>query len=204
MRYLRFRLFLIFLITVIITVVAQHSGRDSWHQPERIIDSLEIKPGMVIGEAGAGDGYFTFHLAKRVGNTGKIFANDIDRGALDDLEDRAEQENIKNISTLIGEVDDPLFPAGELDMIIMMRAFHDFTEPVAWMKNAASALKPGALMVIIDLDTDKRGNWNNHFLTKEQVLDLMDKTDFELVKIYDFLERDLIFVFKLKEVKYKY
>ena len=58
-------------------------------------------------------------------------------------------------------------------------------------------------MVIIDLDTEKRGNWNNHFLTKKQVLDRMDKADFEIVKIYDFLERDLIFVFKLKEVKYK-
>ena len=119
MRHLRFRLFLIFLISVIITLVAQHPGRDSWQQPERIIDSLEIKPGMAIGEAGAGDGYFTFHLAKRVGDTGKIFANDIDRGALDDLEKRAERETVTNIMTLLGEVDDPLFPEGQMDMIIM-------------------------------------------------------------------------------------
>ena len=198
MEFLRIRSILILLLFSFAIISAQHYGRDSWQQPERIMDSLHVVPGMIIGEAGAGDGYFTFHLAKRVGDKGLIYANDIDVGALEDLMDRAEDEKVRNIKTIIGEVDDPLFPEGRMDMIVMMRAFHDFTEPVHWMKNAAPALKTGAKMVIIDVDTEKRGNWNNHFLSKEEILDRMNKTGFELVKIYDFLERDLILVFKLK------
>jgi ubiquinone/menaquinone biosynthesis C-methylase UbiE len=176
---------------------AQNANRDSWQEPERILDSLDIKAGMIIGEAGAGNGYFTFHLAKRVGSSGKIYANDIKEGVLENIRERCIEEDIYNIKTVLGKEDNPLFPAGNLDMVIMMRAFHDFSKPVQWMKNVIPALKPGAPLVIIDMDPDRAGHSWDHFMTKEKLLATMGKTDFNLEHIYTFLERDNIYVFKV-------
>ncbi|MBN1464894.1 class I SAM-dependent methyltransferase, partial [candidate division KSB1 bacterium] len=124
-------------------VLAQ-SYRDSWQQPKKIMDAVGIVPGMVIGEAGAGTGYFTFFLKDRVGESGKIYANDILQRQLDAITARCERDSIDNIVTILGEIDDPRFPRGELDMVIMMLAFHEFTQPVEWMKNVIPSLKPDA------------------------------------------------------------
>jgi predicted methyltransferase len=86
--------------------------RDARLQPERVMDAIGVRPGMVIGEAGAGRGYFTFKLARRVGAQGKVYANDIDRGALDHIRQVCRDENIANVETVVGEVEDPLFPVG--------------------------------------------------------------------------------------------
>lgn len=196
---LSFSLFVCFCLTLSWPeTFAQSSRRDTWQQPEKIMDSLGIKSGMVIGEAGAGDGYFTFHLAKRVGTEGKVYANDIDKRALQRLFNRARREGVSNIDTVLGEVDDPLFPKGELDGVVLMMAFHDFEKPTEWMKNVMSALKPGAFLAIIDPDPDKTGRDRDHFWTKAKVLATMAKTDFALVHFFTFLERDNIYVYKVK------
>jgi ubiquinone/menaquinone biosynthesis C-methylase UbiE len=183
-------------INLLSTSIAQNSYRDSWQEPERIMDSLHIEAGMVIGEAGAGEGYFTFHLAKRVGPKGKIYANDIKRDVLKEIERKCVKENIKNIVTIVGKEDHPLFPEG-LDMVVMMRAFHHFKKPVDWMKNVMSSMKTGAKLVIIDLDPNKTGYGWHHFMTREEVLATMAKTDFKLIRVYTFLERDNIYVYGL-------
>jgi ubiquinone/menaquinone biosynthesis C-methylase UbiE len=187
-----------FIIGICLAAVPpQDSQRDVWQQPERIMDTLKITPGMVIGEGGAGEGYFTFHLSTRVGETGRIYANDIDKTSLAKIIARAKRENRSNIITIVGKVDDPLFPLGALDMVVIMNAFHDFDEPVAWMKNVVSSMKLGALLVLIERDPDKMGSGWHHFMTKETVLARMNETSFRLVTIYTFLQRDNIYVFTL-------
>lgn len=181
-----------------LTAFAQRSDRDSWQQPGRIMDSLGIRHGMIIGEAGAGDGYFTFHLSKRVGEEGKIYANDIDKGALQRINDRCKREDVRNITTIVGEVDDPLFPEGELDCVVIIMAFHDFEKPVEWMKNVIPSMKPDAFLAIIDPDPQKVRHDRSHFMSKEKILATMQKTDFALVRMLTFLERDNIYVFRLK------
>lgn len=188
-----------FLISHLIISVScsQNRYRDPWQQPAAIMDSVGIREGMTIGEAGAGTGYFTFHLSRRVGSSGRIYANDIDKGVLEEIREQTERESITNITTILGEVEDPLFPEGRLDMVIMMNAFHDFSEPTAWMKNVIPSMKKGATLVIIDRDPEKtRSGWN-HFMTKDQILDAMAKTDFTLIRLFTFLERDNIYVFGL-------
>jgi len=178
---------------------AQRSERDSWQQPERIMDSLGIGPGMIIGEAGAGSGYFTFHLSKRVGAKGKVYANDIDKKALQRIDDRCKEEGVRNITTVVGKVDDPVFPKGELDGVVIMVAFHDFEKPVEWMNNVIPGLKPGAFLAIIDPDPEKVPRDRDHFWSKEKILATMEKTDFALVHLYTFLERDNIYVYRVKK-----
>jgi ubiquinone/menaquinone biosynthesis C-methylase UbiE len=180
---------------------AQYSDRDTWQQPEKIMDVVGVKAGMIIGEAGAGRGYFTFYLSERVGENGRVFANDISERALRTIEEKCEKDSIRNITTIVGEVADPLFPEKTLDMVVMMRAFHDFTKPVEWMRNVIPSMKAGSSLVIIDQDPDRAGEGWHHFMTKEEVLATMAKTDFELVRIETFLQKDNIYIYKLSDEK---
>lgn len=193
----------IFLLTILSTVLASpvdhravaQSYRDSWQQPEKIMDVVGVVSGMVIGEAGAGAGYFTFFLAERVGEKGKVYANDILRHQLDVIDAKCESEGIDNIVTILGEVDDPLFPPGELDMVIVMLALHEFTQPVDWMRNVVPSMKAGAKLVIVERDPERTNHGLDHFMTRAEVLSTMAKTAFALERIETFLERDNIYVY---------
>ena len=122
---------------------------------ERLLERIGVEPGMMIGEAGAGGGYFTFLLARKVGPQGHVYANDIDSRALEILKGRQSGLGLVNITTVLGESDDPLFPEKNLDMIVMMYAYHEFADKVAWLKKARKYLKPGAPVVILDLVDDQ-------------------------------------------------
>jgi predicted methyltransferase len=186
---------ILFFVLSLSIVSGQNTSRDRLMQPEKLMDSIGAKEGMIIGEGGAGRGYFTFKLARRVGPNGHVYANDIDRSSLDSIQRQCRQDGISNISTILGEVDDPLFPETELDIIFMIAAFHDFARPVAWLENVKSSLKPGALLVIVEKDPDKIGG-SSHHMTKDEILATVKKADFELVKIETFLRDDNIFVFR--------
>jgi ubiquinone/menaquinone biosynthesis C-methylase UbiE len=189
-------LFLIFMLAFSLNLYAcQESRRDKWIQPERVMDAIGVKHGMVIGEGGAGKGYFTFKLARRVGPTGKIYANDILERVLQTIEKRCQKEGVSNITTVLGKIDDPLFPEGELDMVILVMAFHDFEKPVDWMINVKPSMKSDATLVIVDKDPVKWGQGWNHFMTKEEILETAQKADYELLRIETFLERDNIYIF---------
>jgi len=129
---------------------SSQSRRDKRDQPEKLMDIAGVKQGMSIGEAGAGRGYLTFHLSRRVGEMGRIYANDIDNKSLQSIIERCEREGVKNIETILGEIADPCFPVTDLDMVIMLYAFHDFTEKEAWLKNVKKYMKRDASLVIFD------------------------------------------------------
>lgn len=186
--------FVLFLLPLLVAS-GQNTSRDRLMQPEKLMDSIGVKEGMIIGEGGAGRGYFTFKLARRVGPNGHVYANDIDRSSLDSIQRQCRQDGISNISIILGEVDDPLFPETELDMVFMIAAFHDFARPMAWLENVKSSLKPGALLVIVEKDPDKIGG-SSHHMTKDEILATVKKADFELVKIETFLQDDNIYVFR--------
>ena len=179
--------------------LAQRSGRDAWQQPEKIMDNVGVKPGMVIGEAGAGSGYFTFHLARRVGSIRDECLPMISKRVSSiKINRKCEEQGVKNITTILGKEADPLFPPDRLDMVIMMKAFHHFDEPAEWMKNVIPSMKPGAPMVIVDVDPERSGDSKDHFMTRERLLAAMADTDFKLERVETFLEKDNIYVFRLE------
>lgn len=128
---------------------AQH-WRDQHEQPEKLLEIAGIETGMIIGEAGAGDGYLTFHISRRIGEKGRVYANDINENALRRLDSRCKREGVTNITTIRGEVADPNFPVEDLDLVIMLYAFHDFTEKTAWLRNVKKYMKPDASVTIFD------------------------------------------------------
>jgi ubiquinone/menaquinone biosynthesis C-methylase UbiE len=172
----------------------QDTRRDAQLQPERVMDVVGIRPGMVVGEAGAGRGYFTFKLARRVGAAGKVYANDIDRAALDHVRQVCRDEGIGNVETVVGEVEDPLFPVTGLEVVVMVYALHDFSRPVAFLQNLKKYLKPSGRVVILDQDPDLSGS--HHFLTRERLVELFTEAGYGLTRDERFLEKDLLLVFR--------
>lgn len=173
--------------------------RDTWEQPDKVMDTAGVQPGMVIGEVGAGHGYFTFHLSRRVGDQGKIYANDIVRRKLVYIDRECHKSGIDNIETILGEVENPLFPESQLDMVFMVNVFHDLEKPVELLNNLAPALKPKATVVIVDRDPEKFSDSSGHFLTQEAILEKIKESVFELVRIETFLPQHNIYILSLKE-----
>jgi len=171
--------------------------RDKRLPPDKVMDAIGLKSGMVIGEAGAGNGYFTFKMRSRIGKEGAIYANDILPG--DEIENRCRHSGIKNIYTVLGKVDDALFPLNDLQMVVVALCFHDFTEPVRWLKNLKKYLRPDATVAIIDGDPLKSGN--SHHISRNRVIDYFQQAGYERINGIDdsFLDEDMILVFKINK-----
>jgi ubiquinone/menaquinone biosynthesis C-methylase UbiE len=156
---------------------------------------------MVVGEVGAGRGYFTFRLASRVGPTGKVYANDIDEEGLGHLRNRAAERHLTNIATIVGRVDDPMLPKGQLDMVVMVNTFHDLAKPVELLAALVPCLKPGGKVVILDYDDDKAAKqieYYGHFNTVTKTLDILAASAFKVDRVDTDFVREVLIVLSVK------
>jgi len=126
--------------------------RDAIDESGQLGRLLGLKPGMTVGDIGAGSGYHTVRLSRLLGPTGVVIAQDVERKYLVDLAKRVERLKLSNIKFALGEPHDPRLPAGSLDAAILAHMYHEIAEPYAFVYNLAPALKPGASVGIVDLD----------------------------------------------------
>ncbi len=124
--------------------------RDREEEPDRALDALGIKPGWTVADVGAGTGYMSVRLAQRVGNTGRVYASDVQPQMIDLLKQRLARERVANITPVLGGVDDPRLPAGALDLVLMVDVYHEFSEPQKMLRAIGAALKPGGLLVLLE------------------------------------------------------
>ena len=175
--------------------VAGGASCQNWNLDiDAAMDAAGVTPGLIVGEAGAGDGYFTLPMARRVGASGAVYANDISGRALRSLASNAARAGLTNIQTVEGAVDDPLFPRRNLDLIVIVHAFHDFDRPVQWLVNARKYLRPDGTIAIIDRDPDQGGE--SHFWTRDRILGHATSAGFEMTKLVDNISNHLIIVIK--------
>jgi predicted methyltransferase len=136
---------------------AQHQeigNRDEWQRPASVMDALHIGPGNHVADIGAGSGYFTFHLAQRVGATGRVYAVDVQRSALEDIGRRASRLALTQITTTLGSDNDPRLPAGSLDAVLVVNTYHELRAYDAMMDGFFRGLKPGGLLAVIDCEAE--------------------------------------------------
>ena len=124
--------------------------RDSLNEAGEIARLLEIRPGMTVGDIGAGSGYHTVRLSPLVGPTGTIIAEDIKRNYLVELVKRTKRLRLTNVLFALGEPHDPRLPAASLDAAILVHMYHEIAQPYAFLYNLVPALKPGARIGIVD------------------------------------------------------
>ncbi|WP_370177447.1 class I SAM-dependent methyltransferase [Alteriqipengyuania sp.] len=133
--------------------------RDSQGEAQKVMDLASIEPGMTIADIGAGEGYYTVRLAERVGNRGRVLAQDIDRGVLERLGRRVDRERLDNVSIALGAEDDPHLPLESFDRVFMVHMYHEVGEPYAFLWRLWPSLKEGGKVIVVDMDrpTDRHG-----------------------------------------------
>src|SRR3954467_2121206 len=105
------------------------SERIEEEKPDPALDIIKIQKGATAADVGAGSGYMTVKMAKRVGPTGKVYANDIQPQMLALLRQRLDREKLTNVDLVLGTFDDPKLPATALDLILMVDVYHEFSQP---------------------------------------------------------------------------
>jgi len=126
------------------------SERVEEEQPDRALDILKIPSGSTVADVGAGSGYMTAKLARRVGAAGKVYANDIQPEMLALLRERLAKEKITNVEPVLGTPDDPKLPASAIDLILMVDVYHEFQQPQIMLRHMHEALRPGGRLVLLE------------------------------------------------------
>ncbi len=124
--------------------------RASEEHPDQALDAIGIAPGSTVADIGAGVGYYTAKLAKRVGPSGKVYANDIQPEMLAELRKNMAAAKIANVQTVLGGPDDPHLPKAQIDLEILVDVYHEFSEPQAMLRHLREALKPGGRLVLLE------------------------------------------------------
>jgi ubiquinone/menaquinone biosynthesis C-methylase UbiE len=124
--------------------------RDSEEEPDHAIDVLKIAKGSSVADVGAGSGYMTIKLAKKVGPEGKVFATDIQSGMIELLNKRIAKGKITNVSAILGTQDDPRLPVDTLDLVLMVDVYHELSQPQLMLRHIKASLKTGGRLVLLE------------------------------------------------------
>lgn len=113
---------------------------------------MKIREGQTLADIGAGNGYYVFRLAKRVGPSGRVLAEDITPDYLAELDRKVRESGQTNIAVVRGEAHDPRLPAASLDAAVLVHMYHEISQPYGLLHNLAAAMKPGGRVGIVDAD----------------------------------------------------
>jgi ubiquinone/menaquinone biosynthesis C-methylase UbiE len=130
--------------------VLEGPDRDAWQMPDAVMDALRIADGTRVADIGAGGGWFTVRLARRVGPNGLVYAQDVQPQMLEAIRRRVNREGLKNVRTVKGEPADPRLAAGSVEAILVVEAYGEFPNAPALLGHLAAALTPGGRLGVID------------------------------------------------------
>ena len=132
--------------------------RDVWQRAEQIMDALQIAEGSVVADLGAGSGWFTIRLARRVGTNGRVYAEDIQQQMVSAMNVRIKREGFEKIvRTVLGTPSDPGLPRNALDAVLIVDAYHEMEHPVVLLRNVGASLKPGGRLGIVQFTKEGFG-----------------------------------------------
>lgn len=172
-------------------------------QPEAMLDSLEIRPGMTVADVGAGAGYHTVRLARRVGEKGLVLATDVQPQMIAMLKDNVRDAGARNVRPLLCTQRDTKLPEGEVDLILMVDVYHECSDPEGTLDGMLAALRPGGRLVLVefrgeDPDVPIRPE---HKMTLAQVRREVEPRGFAFKTSHEFLPWQHVIVFEKPEAK---
>jgi ubiquinone/menaquinone biosynthesis C-methylase UbiE len=124
--------------------------RETEEAPDEALNIIGIKRGSSVADIGAGSGYMTIRLSKRVGADGVVYANDIQQPMLDILDKRLKSGRLTNVQLILGNPDDPKLPPASVDLALLVDVYHELSQPQAMLKRLHEALKPGGRLVLLE------------------------------------------------------
>src|SRR5215472_7555977 len=176
------------------------SEREAEEQPDRALDELKIAKGSTIADIGAGVGYMSWRLAGRVGSMGKVYANDIQPQMLELLKRNIAERHIGNVVPVLGEADDPKLPPGQIDLVLMVDVYHEFTQPQQMLRHLRESLKPQGRMALVEYRAEDPNVpiMPLHKMTVGQVRSEIEPEGFRLLQVIETLPRQHIIIFTRK------
>jgi ubiquinone/menaquinone biosynthesis C-methylase UbiE len=124
--------------------------REEEEHPAQVIDALDLRPGEIVADLGAGSGYFTFRMAPKVAETGKVLAVEIQEAMLNTLRTRAATLKATNVEVVQGSEIDPHLPATGVDLVLVVDVYHELAYPFEVMTKVREALKPAGRVVFVE------------------------------------------------------
>jgi ubiquinone/menaquinone biosynthesis C-methylase UbiE len=175
--------------------------REAEEAPSKALAALELKPGMVVADIGAGSGYYTSRLSKLVGATGKVYATDIQPGMIELLNRRIQSERLANVTPVLGAFDDPKLPPGAIDLAIMVDVYHELSQPQRMLRRIRESLKADGRLVLFEYRAEDPSVpiLPLHKMTKAQVKLELEAEGFAQARVFDDLPRQHLMVFTRKQ-----
>lgn len=169
-------------------------ARDAWQLPARVIDALQLKPGMKVADIGAGTGYFSMRLARVPGVS--VFAVDIEPKMVEYLQQRAHKEHAMSVTAVLAGASSPNLPE-PVDVILVVDTYHHLPNRPVYFRELRKSLKPGGRVAIVDFRKDAPDGPPAHFrFTPEQITAEMKEAGYTLAASHDFLPRQHFLVYQ--------
>ena len=170
--------------------------RDEWQEPDRIMDALGIADGARVADIGAGGGWFTVRLARRVGPNGRVFAEDVQHQMIESIQRRMLRENLRNVEPILGTTTDPKLPHN-LNAVLLVDTYPQIDDRVLMLKQLAVALAPNGRLGIVDFNKDSFGPGPamNERLEPEVIIADAAKAGLRLHAHHKFLRYQYLLVF---------
>ena len=172
--------------------------REIEERPDLVLAAMQLREGDVVAEIGAGSGYFARRMARAVGATGVVYANDIQPEMIELIRANAAREQLTNIRTVLGGEVDPKLPPNSLDWILLVDVYHEFQQPQPMLARMREALEPNGRVMLVEYrgDSDTAQHIRpEHRMTKEQVLKEWLPAGYKLDSVSEVLPSQRMFVF---------
>ena len=171
--------------------------RDLWQRPDQVMDAMGIADASVVADIGAGSGWFTIRLARRVGPQGLVYAEDVQPEMINAITRRVQREGLTNVRAVRGQNSDPRLPPGSLDAVLLVDAYHEVEDRVTMLKNLARALKPQGRIGVVDfkLDGTGPGPAPDERVSPDVVVKDAAKAGLRLVRQEPFLQYQYLLIF---------
>jgi len=172
--------------------------REAEEAPDAALDAIGVPKGATVADIGAGVGFFTWRLAARVGPAGKVYAEEIQQGMLDQLRRNMAQRKLANYEAVLGTEDDPRLPAGRIDMALLVDVYHEFSRPREMVRKIRASLTADGRMVLLEYrkEDPQLQIREGHKMSVAEVKAEIEPEGFRLEKTLENLPRQHILIFR--------
>jgi ubiquinone/menaquinone biosynthesis C-methylase UbiE len=176
----------------------ERSEREIEEMPETALDKIGIRQGMTVADVGAGIGYFTVRLGRRVGPTGKVYAVDVQPEMLSMLKQRAAKAKLNNVVPVLGSESDPKLPPAAMDLILLVDVYHEFSQPQLMLQRMRESLKNDGRLILLEYRKEDPHIpiRSEHKMSVEEAKAELEAEGFRLEKVLKDLPRQHILVFR--------